>query len=160
MNGPPDPGRNPFDHAVGRVRNRIQNRVFENLKRIPGIIEVRWETSGTGIGHQIRGDVETRMFANGCIPTDDAYLQVNWWPQSAGDDNWFQIHYTDATGFDCGWHRQKNDHVDGLDHYQERDNPDADYEYEPVAFDAENPIGILWETVDERLTRRLCTRYE
>jgi len=162
MNGPPDPGGNPFDHdhPGGRCRKRIQNRLHQNLKRVPGLVDVRYERSGAGVDMQLRADVDTTIFADGVIDAADAYVQVNWWPDAGADDaDWFQVHYTDATGFDCRWHRQPNEHVDGLDHYQERPSSDADCEYEPLTLDAESPVGILWEIVGGRLADRLHDRY-
>lgn len=142
------------DPAVGSARRRIQQRVRQHLKGIPGITNVRFEESGTGIGYQIRCDVDTMVFANGVVNCDEAYLQVNWWPQVDDESSRFQIHYVESTGFDCGWHRQENDHVDGLDHYQERVGSDEGYAYEAVTFESENPVGLLWEVVDERLRQR------
>ncbi len=158
MDESPGSGRDPFERAVGRARKRIQRRLYRNLKRVPGITDVRFEESGTGIGRQIRGAADTRVFASGVIP-DGASLQVNWWPRRDSDPNRFQIHYADGTGFDCGWHRQENDHVDGLDHYQQRESPEEEYTYEPVTFESNTPVGILWEVVDERLVERLQARY-
>lgn len=99
------------------------------------------------------------IFADGVISADEAYVQINWWPQPDGEAIWFQIHYIESSGFDCGWHRHANDHVDRLDHFQERESPEEGYRYREVSFEAENPIGILWEVVDERLQDRLRQRY-
>lgn len=158
MTEPPESGRNSDQYPVGQRRTRIQSRVYDTLKRIPGTEEVRLEESGTGIGDQVAASVSTSIFADGVVPCDEAALQVNWWPQLEGDD-WFQIHYADATGFDCGWHRQANDHVDGLDHFQWREDPDGEYDYHSVGFEANNPVGILWEIVDERLVERITDHY-
>ena len=73
-------------------------------------------------------------------------------------ESWFQNHYAESSGFDSGWHRQANDHVDGLDHFQERESPEEEYRYSPVSLKIENPVGILWEVVDERLQDRLRQR--
>ena len=132
MGGPSEPNRNPFEPDVGRARNRIHERVYDNLQRIPGIVDVRFERSGTGIGQQIRGDVDTTVFAQGLITAEAASIQANWWPQPDDETDWFQVHYFEVDGFDCGWHRHENDHVDGLDHYQERESPDEAYRYEVV----------------------------
>lgn len=102
--------------------------------------------------------MNTAIFADGVVPGEESTLQVNWWPQPEEDD-WFQIHYADATGFDCGWHRQVNDHVDGLDHFQQREDSSAEYEYHSVSFGANNPVGTLWEVVDERLVDRVTDHY-
>jgi len=134
--------------------------LHQNLKRVPGLVDTRFEKSGTGAGLQLRAEVDTTVFADGVIDADGAYVQINWWPQAGENgEDWYQIHYTDSTGFDRGWHRQPNEHVDGLDHYQERSASDVEYEYEPVIIDAENPVGILWEIVSGRLVDRLHHHY-
>ncbi|CCQ32664.1 hypothetical protein HTIA_0519 [Halorhabdus tiamatea SARL4B] len=69
------------------------------------------------------------------------------------DDPGYVFHYSDDTGFDCGWHREPNPHVDGKLHYQERSSAES-YQYESVSFSAETPPRILW-TVLDRLTDRL-----
>lgn len=160
MGGPHKPGRNPYNHPIGRLRERAQQQLYGNLKKVPGIKNTRLEESGTGIDYQIVGDINTDVFASGVIPVDDAEITVNWWSQSDDDDAWFKFHYWDGTGFDCGWHRQENDHVEGLAHYQERESAEEEYEYEPYSVEEENPIGILWTVVDEELVRKLLDRYD
>ena len=99
------------------------------------------------------------IFADGLISSDEAYIQVDWWPQPNGKVSWFEIHYVESDGFDCGWHRHANDHVNGLDHFQERESPEEAYQYRAVSFNTDNPVGILWVVVDERLQNLLRRRY-
>jgi len=88
--------------------------LHQNLKRVPGLVDTRFEKSGTGAGLQLRAEVDTTVFADGVIDADGAYVQINWWPQAGENgEDWYQIHYTDSTGFDRGWHRQPNEHVEG-----------------------------------------------
>jgi hypothetical protein len=158
MNGPPKPGRNPHDHPLGRLRDRAHQQLHSNLKKVPGIEQVRFEESGTGVEYQIGADVNTDVFASGEIPSDEASLKVNWWPQ-ADKEAWFEFHYWDGTGYDCGWHREPNDHVDGLAHFQERESAGNDYEYEPFSVGQDVPVGILWTIADEKLVKHLLERY-
>lgn len=78
MNGPPDPNhgsnRNSYRYPVGSGRTRTHGRLFSNLKRIPGIENVHREQSGTGIDHEIVGDIETMIFAAGVIPHEEAHI--------------------------------------------------------------------------------------
>jgi len=129
------------------------------LKKVPGVQDVHWEESGTGVEYQVVGKMKTDIFASGVIPVDDAWVKINWWPQQDGEDAWYQFHYWDTTGFDCGWHRQPNRHTDSLGHYQERSSRDGEYEYEPYSLDEELPVAILWEIVDDQLVRTLKSRY-
>jgi len=159
MPGSTGRGDDPPNTYRGRQRRLIQSRLHQNLGRIPGIASVRYEETGSGIANQIRGDIDARIFADGLIRADEASVQVNWWPQSNGEQSWYQIHYTESSGFDCGWHRHANEHVEGVDHYQERESPEEEYRYRAVTVEAENPIGILWEVVDGRLQNLLRRRY-
>lgn len=89
------------------------------------------------------------------LDIETASLRVTWWPAPDGAE--FVFHYSDSSGFDCGWHREPNPHVDGRTPYQERPSPDAEYRYEPVSLGAETPPRVLW-TVLDRLTERLGER--
>jgi hypothetical protein len=75
---------------------------------------------------------------------------------TSGTDTWkrtpirayYTLHYSESDGFDCGFHCESNPHVDGLLHYQERDDTDDEYTYGPVSFDARSVSGLLWEMMD------------
>ncbi|WP_338902017.1 hypothetical protein [Salinibaculum marinum] len=58
------------------------------------------------------------------------------------------LHYSESDGLDCGFHCEPNPHVDGLLHYQERDDTNDEYTYVPVSFDARSVAGLLWEMMD------------
>jgi hypothetical protein len=60
---------------------------------------------------------------------------------------YFVFHYYDSTGRDFGWHREPNPHVDGLEHYQERDSPENEYRYEPAHFESHSPVDLLWDVL-------------
>ena len=159
MNGPPEPGRNPHQFPAGRQRDQIQYRLYENINTIPGIENVRFDRSETAIDHQqVSGDVNTATFAGGVIDAEEASVHVNWWPQP-DIDPYFQIHYHDHNGYDCGWHRHPNDHVDGDEHFQWRESRDDAYAYEEIEYDFDNPIGILWEVVGDRLEEWVSKQY-
>jgi hypothetical protein len=85
------------------------------------------------------------------VEAADATLRVTWWP--APDDPESALHYSDDTGFDCGWHREPNPHADEKLHYQERGSTDEPYEYESVSFPAQTPPRILWTVLDELADR-------
>ena len=160
MSGPPSPGRNPYDHLIGDDRNQVLHTVHLNLRKVPGTKAVRYEESGTGVEKQVVADFDTDVFADGVIQAEGASIEVNWWPlEESPDRYWYKFHYYDSTGFDCGWHRQENDHVDGLDHYQERESPDAEYEYAVFDPARSHPLSLLWEIVSGRLVSRLEIRY-
>ncbi|MDR5656680.1 hypothetical protein RH831_05740 [Halodesulfurarchaeum sp. HSR-GB] len=159
MPAPPTPGRNPFDHPIGGTRERALTAMATNLRKIPGTTNVRFESSTTGVDEELVGELDPNIYGDGILDVAAATVTLNWWPQPDSDAYWYRIHYHDSSGFDCGWHRHENDHVDGLDHYQERDSPDEDYVYYPFEPEYTNPIGLVWEIVDGRLSTRLEMRY-
>jgi len=82
-------------------------------------------------------------------------LTVRWYAgESAEASPEFVFHYSDESGFDCGWHHEPNLHVDVWGHYQERESADEVYSYEPVTFGSEVPVRVCWEVL-ERLAAAL-----
>ncbi|MCU4973575.1 hypothetical protein OB955_12585 [Halobacteria archaeon AArc-m2/3/4] len=73
-----------------------------------------------------------------------------------GNDTWmrtpirayYTLHYSESNGLDCGFHCEPNPHVDGLLHYQKREDTNEAYTYEPVSFGARSVTGLLWEMMD------------
>jgi hypothetical protein len=139
-----DGGRSD-DH--GRERHRVLRELRRELERHPAVQQV----AGTP-ANEYRELHATLYSAVLGVDADEATLRVTWWP--APDDPEYAFHYSDDTGFDCGWHREPNPHVDGKLHYQERSGPGEPYEYESVSFAADTPPRILWAVLD-RLTDRL-----
>ncbi|WP_188980000.1 hypothetical protein [Halocalculus aciditolerans] len=85
---------------------------------------------------------------------DEGTLTIRWYAgETAASEPEFAFHYSDSSGFDCGWHYEPNPHVEGRAHYQERSTPDDDYVYEEIAFSSLQPIRLLWEIL-ERLEDR------
>jgi hypothetical protein len=82
----------------------------------------------------------------------EATLRVTWRPLDPPE---FAFHYSEP-GFDCGWHREPNPHVDGEIHYQERAESEK-YSYESVDLDGDTAVELVWE-VTERLRERLARR--
>lgn len=160
MPDPPDSSDDIPENTRGRRRRLTHSRLHRNLGNIPGITSIRFEETGSGISEQVRGMIDAMFVADGLVSADEAYVQVNWWPQPNGEEDWFQIHYTERSGIDCGWHRHANDHVDDRDHFQEPESSETEYRYRAVSFESENPVGILWEVVDERLQDLLKQRYQ
>lgn len=59
--------------------------------------------------------------------------------------------YHDSTGRDFGQHREPDPHVEGLEHYQEREPADQDYECEPTTLGADSPVELFREEIEHRL---------
>ncbi|GGN23575.1 hypothetical protein [Halarchaeum nitratireducens] len=89
---------------------------------------------------------------------DAGTLTIRWYAGETADaEPAFAFHYSDATGFDCGWHHEPNPHVEERAHSQERPIADDDYEYDAVEFGSLQPVPLLWAILD-RLEARLTDR--
>jgi hypothetical protein len=90
---------------------------------------------------------------------DRATLRIVWRPSNApaSDERAeFVFHYSEPTGYNCGWHREPNPHVEGWTHFQERLPGESTPEYGMARFGTESPVGIFWEVVS-RLDSHLET---
>jgi hypothetical protein len=132
---------------LGQKRHRILRELQRELRRHPAVQRVTGSPDDKY--RELRATLDTAVLG---ADADEATLRVAWWP--APDDPEYAFHYGDDTGFDCGWHREPNPHVDGKLHYQERSSPAEPYEYESTSFAAGTPPRILWAVLD-RLTDRL-----
>lgn len=89
------------------------------------------------------------------VDAERAGIRIEWRPRpDPAEPAYFVFHYYDSTGRDLGWHREPNPHVDGLEHYQERDSSGSEYEYEPARFESQSPVDLLWDVlgrIEERV---------
>lgn len=133
--------------ARGQQRHRILRELQRELERHPAVEHVVGTPEGKF--RELRASLDPTMFG---VPEETATLRVTWWPAPDGPE--YAFHYSESSGFDCGWHKEPNPHVDGTLHYQERNSPDDDYQYEPVSFAATTPPRILWTILDRLGERR------
>lgn len=132
---------------LGQERHRILRALRHELDRHPAVTAVRGVPDGTF--RELRAELDPSAFDR---DAEGASLRVSWWP--APDDPEYVFHYSETTGFDCGWHREPNPHVEGKTHFQKRSNPDDAYEYEAISLSARTPPRVCW-TVLDRLADRL-----
>lgn len=159
MNGPTGPFDFADEEPRGGKRRRILSILRDELRKVPSTEIVAYAETRTGIDVQVAATFNLSIFVDGAVDAEGATIYVNWWPQPLEKDR-FKFHYVESTGFNCGWHRQENDHVDGLDHYQEQTDPEKDYSYEPVEFEQNNPTGLVWEITVDRLTTRVRDHHD
>ncbi|MBP2252597.1 hypothetical protein J2754_002943 [Halarchaeum solikamskense] len=151
----PDGGRDASQVDVEK-RHRILRSVREQLERHPAIRSARGSPNGQYAN--VAADVNPAYFGR---DAESASLRVTWQPNprfppgTSLDDRRrttltsnFTLHYTESSGFDCGVHLEPNPHIEGHLHYQERDAPDSEYDYDAVWLDAESPVGVLWEVLE------------
>lgn len=135
-------------HDRRRVAHEALRQIREELTRHPAITNVEGLPHDT-LHKELRAEVEPLYLG---ADTSGGALTVRWFVGAPTDRPRFVFHYTDESGFDCGWHHHEQDHVDGWGHYQER-APDRDaYTYETFQFESEAPSRVVWEVLDELQT--------
>lgn len=104
---------------------------------------------------RVRADLDPGILG---ASVEDGVLVIRWYAGETRESQpEFSFHYSDTTGFDCGWHYEPNPHIEGWAHYQERELAEEDYEYESISFASDHPVRILWEVFD-RLQERAEVR--
>lgn len=136
----------------GRASHNVLLELRRTLERHPAIRVSR--------GHppdrftRVRAEVDPRVLG---ADAETGTLTIRWYAGEAGNDTpEFSFHYSDDSGFDCGWHHEPNPHVEGWGHFQERESADERYAYEPVSLGSEHPVRVCWEVLD-RLARRVAS---
>ena len=142
----------------GRDRHRILRELRGELVRHPAVRSV--EGKPPDEYRKLRATLDSSWFGRA---TETATLRVTWIPipspgpeSSESANDWirtpirayYTLHYSEPAGLDCGCHCEPNPHVEGFLHYQERENVNDTYTYEPVSFGARSVTGLLWETMD------------
>jgi hypothetical protein len=152
--GSPDPGAE---------RHRILRQLRQQLEQHPAVESARGQPDGAYA--EVTARVDPARFGR---DADSATLRLVWHPNPDVPDGggrsdpadpsvagprtnfgaMFKLHYSEAGGYDCGFHNEPNAHVDGWFHFQERPDPNTEYDYEPATLDARTPTAALWELLD------------
>ncbi len=156
---PADGVRSDGGTTSGRDRHRILRELRGELARHPAVLSVEGEPLSEY--RQLQATLDPAWFGRSGAT---ASLRLTWIPDpSPGpedsdhtSDAWgrtpirayYTLHYSESSGFDCGFHCEPNPHLDGLLQYQERDSVNDRYTYEPASFDAHSVVGLLWEMMD------------
>jgi len=143
----------------GRDRHRILRELRGELVRHPAVRSA--EGKPPDVYRELRATVDPSWFDRGAAL---ASVRVTWVPDPTlgpeasdrGNDTWmrtpirayYTLHYSEPDGLDCGFHCEPNPHVDGLLHYQKREDANDAYTYKPVSFGARSVTGLLWEMMD------------
>lgn len=154
-----DGGSQPINLS-GR-RSRIMDQLRVNLRNHPATDYVAYEPTRDGLDSKIVVDFDTDIYVDGLIEAETAHLEVTWWTHPIGTKDQFKFHYIESTGYDCGWHRQPHPERDEIpfDHFQQRADPQNEYQYQAVEFNDDHPVGLVWEIVATRLPRIIRARY-
>ena len=140
-------------YDAGEASHAVLLELRRSAGRHHGVTEARGHPDGQFT--RVRADLDPGV-VGGSAST--GALTMRWFAGESREARpEFSFHYSDESGFDCGWHHEPNPHVDGWAHYQERDGPDEEYEYEAVVFGSSQPVRVLWEIL-ERLEQTLQSR--
>jgi hypothetical protein len=150
------------DASPGAARHRILRQLRGELARHPAAEAVRGLPEG-GFA-ELEARVDPTVFGR---DADSATLRVVWHPLPDGPetgrsdasdpvtarprtafDAVFKLHYSESTGYDCGFHNEPNPHVEGWFHFQERFDPGEEYTYVETSLEARTPTSALWELLD------------
>lgn len=147
--------------APGAERHRILRRLRESLGKHPAVLTARGHPEAQYT--EVTAEVDPAFFDRSA---QSATLRVTWYPippegqgLSLPDQPrtslqaMFTLHYSESSGYDCGFHNEPNPHVEGWLHFQERPGPEEAYEYHPAALEGKTPVSALWELLDELATR-------
>lgn len=125
------------------VRHRTLSELERTVQRHPAVVTA---AGARGDGGRFRELAVTFDLTILGIDADEAGLRIVWRPRpDASETAYFVFHCHESTGRDFGWHREPNAHVNSLEHYQERQTADAQYEYEATQFEATSPVELVWE---------------
>jgi hypothetical protein len=142
-------------------RHRILRSLRGQLELHPAVVSARGIPEGNYA--EIEADLDSLYFGRDAA---EASLRMTWqpnptFPPGTGLEDRqrtsltanFVFHYSESTGFDCGYHLEPTLHVTGHLHYQGRDTPEEDYTYDTFTVTASSPVGVLWELLDALETR-------
>ena len=133
----------------GQASHAALLEIRRTLSRHPAVLDAYADPPAQFT--QVRAEVDPRVFGG---TSESGSLTVRWYAgKSAEASPEFVFHYSDESGFDCGWHHEPNPHVDGWGHFQERESANEEYSYEPITFGSEVPVRVCWEVM-ERLEER------
>jgi hypothetical protein len=135
------------DYDPAAVRERVLRGIRQELGRHPTVESVTAPPTEPQVFARLAPD----LLGLAAEADTETTLTGRWYPGDTGAEPMFSFHFS-AGAADYGWHYEPNPHVDGRGHYQERRNPDDDYE--PYTSGSLQPTRVVWEVLD-RLSERL-----
>ncbi|WIV68839.1 hypothetical protein [Natrialbaceae archaeon AArc-T1-2] len=135
-------------HEPRRVAHEALRQIRTELSRHPAITGVEGLPHDT-LHKELRATVDPAFIG---ADTPKGTLTVRWIVGDPADPPRFIFHFSDESGFDCGWHHHEQDHVDGWGHFQEREHEQDEYTYRAFQFGSTEPSRVVWEVLDELQT--------
>ena len=142
----------PNGESPAEIRHRTLTELKKTVRHHPAVDLAAGVTDDAGRFRELEVAFDPHILG---VDADSASLRIEWRPRpDPSEPAYFVFHYYDSTGRDFGWHREPNPHVDRLEHRQERDSPEEEYEYEPAYFESQSPVALLWDIlgrIEERV---------
>lgn len=133
----------PYGESPAEIRHRTLTEFRRTVRQHPAVDVATGMEGDDGRFRELTVVFDPHILG---VDADHATLRIEWRPRpDPSDPAYFVFHYADSTGRDFGWHREPNPHADRLEHVQERDSPDAEYDYAPAYFGSQSPITLLWD---------------
>lgn len=130
-------------YEPGQASHAALLEIRRTLRRHPAVLDAYADPPAQFT--QVRADVDPHVLGG---TSGSGSVTVRWYAvASAKASPEFVFHYSDDSGFDCGWHHEPNPHIDGWGHYQEREGSDTEYSYEPQTFGSKVPARECWEVI-------------
>lgn len=140
------------NYDPGEASQTVLLELRRTVERHPAVLQARGDPPGQFT--RVQTDLDPHMLG---ASAEKGTLTIRWYAGETPDDPpEFAFHYSDRSGFDCGWHHEPNPHVEGVAHYQERETADTEYTYKATSFESDQPVRILWDVL-KRLQDRLDT---
>jgi hypothetical protein len=135
----------PPGESAAERRHRTLTELKRTVRHHPAVDIVTGAAGGDGRFRALTVAFDPLILG---VDADRAALRIEWRPRpDPTEPVYFVFHYDDSTGRDFGWHREPNPHVDGLEHFQARTDPDQEYDYQPTYFDSTSPVNLLWDVL-------------
>ena len=142
----------PSGESPAEIRHRTLTELKKTVRHHPAVDLAAGVADDAGRFRELEVTFDPHILD---VDAESASLRIEWRPRpDPSEPAYFVFHYYDSMGRDVGWHRDPNPHVDRLEHRQERDSPDEEYEYEPAYFESQSPVALLWDIlgrIEERL---------
>jgi len=135
-------------HNTPQASHEALRQIREQLTRHPLMTRVEGLPHDT-LHKELRAEINPSAIGTA---TPSGTLTVRWFVSNPTDPVRFTFHYSDDSGFDCGWHHHEQDHVDGWGHYQQRQQDSEEYVYEEFQFGSKEPARVVWEILEELQT--------
>ncbi len=132
-------------YHAGEASHTVLLELRRSITRHPGVTAARGDPPD--LFTRVHADVDPRVFGG---TSEKGQLSIRWFAGASQEDPpQFSFHYSENSGFDCGWHHEPNSHVEGWAHYQARESAAASYECQSVEFASLQAVRVMWDVLEQ-----------